>query len=124
VPTRFTNARANFNFFLHDIDTLIRAHDASTGKKQGRAKPELDVFKRSALILLVTAWESFIEDTLKSEFKIRLANAKSPSEIQGTFNAVADAWLKEHHKNPTDLQEWAGDGWRKMIDSLSHKGPD
>jgi hypothetical protein len=57
-------ARMNFNEARGDAVTLLKIHDQATGGKSGRPKPELEALKRSALILAVTAWESFVEDTV------------------------------------------------------------
>src|SRR6476646_2840380 len=48
--------------------SLDEIHDRETGRRSGRPKPELEALKRAALILTVTAWASFVEDTAKVTF--------------------------------------------------------
>lgn len=115
-----TAAGLNFDFSLEDVRILLRLHDSKTGGGRGKPARELEVLKRAGVILAVTAWETFVEDTLEREVLERLANAKSPKDIQGTFNSVANAWLQKIHLQnkqvqPPDLEEWALDGWKSMI---------
>jgi hypothetical protein len=116
--TTGTNARFNFDFALADVKILLKAHDSVTGRGKGRPARELEVFKRAGVILAVTAWETFIEDTLKDRFQVKLNTAKSPKDLESTFNSVADAWLASHKPKPIkppDLAKWALDGWKAML---------
>src|SRR5438034_514622 len=88
-----TPARTDFNAARDHAITLIKIHDEYTGAKPGRPKPELEALKRAALILAVTAWESFIEDTLIQQLAERLKKATNPTGIQSAFNSVAAEWL-------------------------------
>ena len=111
-----TTKRLNFNFALGDVKILLRFHDAETGRGKGRPARELEVFKRAGLILAVTAWETFIEDTIADGFKAKLSAASSPSAVESTFRSVAQAWLARGDKiKPEELSNWALDGWRAML---------
>ena len=110
-----TVVRGNFDFFLLDIDVLLATHERETRGTRGRPSREHDIFKRAALILLVTAWETFIEDTLNELFTDRLATAKSPKDIDSTFRAVAHSMADSAKLQPNDLIAWAGDGWKSQI---------
>src|SRR5882724_8845910 len=59
-----TPARTDFNAARNHAITLIEIHDDYTEAKAGRPEPKFEALKRSALILAVTAWESFIVDTV------------------------------------------------------------
>jgi HEPN superfamily RiboL-PSP-like protein len=110
-----TTARGNFESALADVKTLLRFHDSETGGGTGRPADELEVLKRAGLVLAVTAWETFVEDTLEEEFGKRLSDAKAPKDIQVTFNSVADAWLQRAPKRPPELEKWTLDGWKVII---------
>jgi RiboL-PSP-HEPN len=110
-----TNERFNFEFALGDAEILLKFHDSSTGRSKGRPARDLEVFKRAGVILAVTAWETFVEDTLGSHFQRRLDHAHSPSDVQSTFNSVAEAWLTDGKVKPPDLAKWTLDGWKSML---------
>jgi hypothetical protein len=120
-----TPARANFGAARGHAITLLRIHDEKTGRGKGRPAEELEALKRSAVILAVTAWESFVEDTVTSQLEARLKAAKDPAELQSTFNSVAEAWLgpqeeKKRKRFGPHLAGWAGEKWKDRIrDSLS-----
>ena len=103
--------------YLVDPRKLLEWHDEARGVA-GRPKRELEVFKRAAVILTVTSWETFIEDTLKGAFEDRLRSATNPMELQNTFKEVAREWMKRG-KNladaPQRLADWSEDGWREVL---------
>jgi len=119
-----TQARTDFNAARDYAISLINIHDAITGGKAGRPLTQYEALKRSALILAVTAWESFVEDTVQQQLESRLAAASTPSQIQSTFHAVAEEWLSpggpKHHA--PDLIRWTGNLWKQtVLDSLERK---
>lgn len=109
-----TIARGNFEHSLADVQILLRFHDTETKKKSGRPDRTLEVFKRAGVILAVTAWETYVEDSLKSQVQERVKAAKTPQDLQATFNSVAQAWLCSAPK-PPDLAKWTGSGWQEVI---------
>lgn len=113
-----TPARTDFNAARNHAITLIRIHDEKTGGGKGRPPQELEALKRSALILAVTAWESFVEDTVSAELEKRLGTAKQPSDFQKVFNGAAAEWL-DPQRSPKrfgpDLARWTGDEWKDRI---------
>lgn len=119
---RETPARTDFNAARDQAITLIEIHDDCTGAKAGRPEPRLEALKRSALVLAVTAWESFVEDTVTEQLGLRVDGARAASEMQSVFNSVADEWLdpiRSPKRHGPDLVHWAGDGWKDLIrDSL------
>lgn len=116
-----TQARTDFNAARGYAISLVEIHDTLTGGGAGRPPMQFEALKRSALILAVTAWESFVEDTVQQQLEKVLTTASSPSQMQSIFNAVAHEWLspdgpKRHGPN---LADWTGDSWKKIIrDSL------
>ncbi len=115
MATAYTSARFNLEFLLKDIDILLATHEEGIKARRGRPAREHDIFKRAALILLVTGWESFIEDTLASQFKERLDSATEAKDIDSTFKAVAQSWIETHRPTPNHIRRWTGDGWKRVV---------
>lgn len=103
-----------------DARVLLREHDARTKGASGRPALELEVFKRAALILTVTWWESFIEDVIEGVFRERLNAAVKPGDLGRTFTSVAESWLdsrKGQRPKAVELVAWTGEGWKEIIRS-------
>lgn len=119
-----TQARTDFNAARDYAISLVEIHDSLTGGVAGRPPIQLEALKRSALILAVTAWESFVEDTVKQQLKIILDAASTPSQIQSIFNSAAQEWLEPEggKRVGPNLVSWTGDSWKQVIqDSLLAK---
>lgn len=110
-----TKARFNFDFALRDVKILLDFHDSETSRGKGRPARELEVFKRAGVILAITVWETFIEDTLTNQFRAKLDDAESPKDVESTFNSVAKAWLERDKVKPPELAKWALDGWKSIL---------
>jgi hypothetical protein len=116
---KFTaRATVNFNLAIKEIRSLL---DYYASASQDQNNKNLEVFKRSSVILVVTAWESYIEDMLGLHINNKLDNAKSPNDIPKAFNTVANNWyisiLNKHdnHPKPNDFSKWTGDNWKELI---------
>lgn len=105
---------ANFSFAMDDVKRLLELHDLKTNRRRGRPSRQLAVFKRAAVILQITAWESFIEDTIRESAMIALESAASPVNVETWFNSAAHRWL-EASKKPPGLADWTGDGWKTLL---------
>jgi hypothetical protein len=114
-PFRFDSPRRNYSSAIHDIEQLI-ADYKEPPRGSFRRTLESGVAKRASIILLITAWETFIEDTLRDAFKSTLDAAKQPKDMQSAFNVVARSWIEAKHQQPTALEEWTGDGWRSLVE--------
>lgn len=110
-----TTARADFKAARDYARTLLKIHDEQTGGAPGRPGQELEALKVSALILSVTAWECFVEDTVSKRLDVRLGKAKVASDLSSTFQSVAHAWLEEKKRKPPELLIWADVGWKAVI---------
>lgn len=113
-----TVARTDFNAARNHAITLITIHDEKTGGGAGRPVQELEALKRAALILAVTAWESFVEDTVSSELEKKLNAATKPSDLQSIFNGIAAEWLdpdRSPARHGPDLAKWTGDQWKTRV---------
>lgn len=117
VPIVETQARTDFNAARGYAISLVEIHDNLTGAKAGRPPIQYEALKRSALILAVTAWESFVEDTVQQQLEIRLNAVTSPTQVQSVFNAVAHEWLSPDgpKRHGPSLVDWTGDGWKVVV---------
>src|ERR1035441_10622933 len=109
-----TFAHGNFESAMGDVKELLRHHDTETNRRPGRPSSRLEVLKRAAIIMSITAWESFIEDTIRACATSRLEDARCPADVGKWFNSVARRWLERKPK-PPDLGTWAGAGWKTML---------
>ncbi|HET9284494.1 MAG TPA: HEPN domain-containing protein [Candidatus Angelobacter sp.] len=114
IVTTITTARSNFNYAIGDVSILLKTHDTETKRNAGRPDRNLEVFKRAGVILAITAWEAYIEDTLAAQFSERLKKATSPHDIKRAFNSVSHSWLSSQPK-PPELAKWTGEGWKDAI---------
>jgi hypothetical protein len=115
-----TRARLNFEYFKEDVSILLKTHDSETKRAAGRPNRDLEVFKRAGVILAVTAWEAYIEDTLSEQFSDKLEYAEIPADIKGAFNSVSQTWLNSQPK-PPEVEKWTGEGWKNVVmDKFKH----
>lgn len=90
-----TNARMNFDFAMVDVKALLSLHDKQSGSKTGKPGRGLEVFKRAGIILTVTAWEAFIEDTSTILFEWRLKNIASPNDLPDILSSIVDSHVSK-----------------------------
>jgi hypothetical protein len=116
---KFTaRATVNFSLAINEIRNLLGYY---SGLSKNQSNMNLEVFKRSSVILIVTAWESFVEDMLGLHINHRLNDAKSPTDISKAFNTVANNWYVaiinryDNHPKPNDFTKWTGDNWKELI---------
>src|SRR3989304_1800447 len=111
----------NFQLALKDVRGLLDLYQKAhvTGKQE----QGLEFFKRSSLILTITAWETFFEDTFRICVIEKLRKVTSPAEMQAAFNVVAVDWYtsisQKHSKSPKppDFVKWTGDGWKQIVEN-------
>jgi hypothetical protein len=113
-------ALVTFRLALKEARALLDFHDEARHNANQNNR-NLEVFKRAGIILIVTAWETFIEDILELYVNQKLDNASSPSEMQKAFNAVAQIWYvailnkQDGHPKPNDFVNWTGENWKQLI---------
>jgi RiboL-PSP-HEPN len=113
-----SQGRMDFGVAHYDATTLLRIHDQVRVRKSDHQKTELEVLKRSALILAVTAWESFIEDTVTEQLDKLLKSTSDPAAIPSIFNNIAHEWLEQArsgNKKPPDLILWTADNRKNLV---------
>lgn len=117
-----TQAYIGFHAAIQDAERLFDFYDQALEVAHPSVPEETEVLKRAALILAVTAWESFLEDLLKEKFLPILQSTKTASELESAFNSAVALWLAkekgDHHKT---LITWTGDGWKHHVKAQFEK---
>ena len=109
LPPHIESIIANMN----EVKRLSAIHSDIGGSGPGR-KHNIEVLNRSAIVLIVACWESYIEDLACIAFDYLLTNAKQPHHIPSKVLTTASKDLKEN-KDESKVWELAGDGWRKVL---------
>ncbi len=111
-----TAAYSGFSLSIKDADQIWDFYEKERQEALPRVPEEIEVLKRSALILAVTAWETFLEDKVHEKFYPRLNQAMVPKDISRVFNTVANRWLdQEKSKLHRTLETWTGSGWKEHL---------
>src|SRR5262245_60345068 len=108
-------AEANFSAGILNAELLLIIHDRLAGKGPGRPSDWYEVLKRSAIILSITAWETYVEDKITDLFEARLTSAQSPNAMKSAFSSTAHSWLSGAKLKPPDLAAWSGDRWKALV---------
>lgn len=98
---------------VRDVQRLTEIHVKVVGEKPGH-KHDVEVLNKSAIVLLVACWESFVEELATSGFDHLLATVKSPASVPSKVRALACKPLRES-QNEGDVWKLAGDGWRTVL---------
>jgi hypothetical protein len=98
----------------NEVIKLIGLHVAITGTKQGR-RHGVEILNKSALVLLVACWESFVEDVATLGFEFMLEEAKAPDIFPSSVLTLSAKSLREH-SDQRKIWELAGDGWKGVLE--------
>jgi hypothetical protein len=113
-----TAAYDGFSASIRDADQLFDFYEKERLANHPHVPEGIEVLKRAALILAVTAWETFLEDLLKEKFLPKLMAATTPADVAGVFNSVAAKWLTgDKAKLHSTMMNWTGEGWKKYVES-------
>ena len=102
---------------LQDVTRLTEIHSQLSGKSRGR-KHGVEVLNKSAIVLLVACWESFIERLAENAFDSMLKHARGPQVFPNKVLAISSNALKQH-QNDLEIWKLAGQGWRSIL--LAHR---
>jgi hypothetical protein len=109
-------AYSGFEASIKDADQLFTFYEKERLAALPNVPEEIEVLKRAAPILLVTAWETYLEDFLREKFEPLLRAAAQPSDVQNAFNTVAAKWIDSNRTNlQNTLSDWTGVGWKGKI---------
>jgi hypothetical protein len=116
---KFTaRATVNFSLAMKGVHDLL---DYYFDLQENQTNAPYEVLKRTSVVLLVTAWESYIEDMLGLHVNHKLETARVPSDMPKAFNTIAHNWYdaiankQSNHPTPPDFKKWTGDNWKKLI---------
>ena len=85
-----TWARWQFDFSVHDVMLLLNSYDSQRKREQGRRSTGHEVLLRSGIMLVVTAWETFVEDTITEQIKARLDGTSDPRDLLTDFQSCSN----------------------------------
>lgn len=133
-----SKARVRFDEQFADVYTLIQLHDnllvrikkiedtINDYENIGRAlrKPNkeidenisdgIDVLNRSAIVLMVSLWEAYIEDICSEALAHIVKNVRNPVKLPKEIKKQVAKEIKEE-KNEIQMWLLAEDGWRKYV---------
>ncbi|WP_207063395.1 HEPN domain-containing protein [Motiliproteus sp. SC1-56] len=66
-----SNAKETFLVSIQDAEELLQYYDQLNAGREGAGR-DPEVLKRAALIMTLTAWETYVEDRIEEEMKARL----------------------------------------------------
>ena len=89
--------------------------------KWSQSESQSEALKRSSLILTVTAWESFVEDTVTEQLDKLLERTSDRTAISSIFNGIAHEWLDQNRRKPPDLIQWTADKWKEIVRQSLYK---
>jgi len=106
-------AYVNFKIALEEVRILLNNASQATVKDLKSAS------LKAALILTVTAWETYVEEIFRTYRDYLLSlSVSSPSEhpqLSKMFNRAANQWFEGKPRKPSDLEAWIGDGWKERL---------
>lgn len=120
-----SKARGAFEDNIQDITRLLEYYKAAEAltkaSTESVALPEgSDVVLRSAVVLLVTYWETYIEDIVSEGVSHLVTHVSDPDKLPKELKKII---AKELKQDQNDIAVWqlAGDGWRPLISSHLEK---
>jgi len=90
-------------------------HEATSSPGPGRRHAHVQVLNKSAIVLTVACWESYIEGLAIQAFDFLLKSARNPSTFPDKVLTVASRDLRSDH-DARKIWVLAGDGWRAILE--------
>ena len=112
-----SNARRQFDENASDIDHLVdlREGAAYLYEANGEAAPEgIDVLFRSAVVLMVSHWEAYVEDICHEGLDHMVAHLTDPKKLPKELKKQAAKELKAS-QNEIAVWDLAGDRWKEYM---------
>lgn len=79
-------------------------------------KHKVEVLNKSAVVLLVATWESYIEELAENSFNFLISNCYESTNIPKVVRVMSTKKLRES-KNDLDIWKLADDGWVSVLES-------
>ena len=109
-------ARETFEANVADVEQLLEIHGEVAGTERGR-KFGVSALNKAAIVLIVTAWETYSKDAAMQSLHRVLERVKTPDSLEKAVR-VAVAEELRRRKDPTLAWHLAGDGWREFTISV------
>ncbi|PVZ72124.1 HEPN domain-containing protein [Pelagibaculum spongiae] len=94
-------AKESFGLAISDAGDLLRIYDSINGKDVENQQPP-EVLKRAALVMILTAWETYVEDIATEKFEQKFSVLKG-SRVGDFVEQQFSIKLKMFH-NPDSLK--------------------
>ena len=101
-----------------EVSRLVEIHTQVAGTRRGK-KGGVEVLNKSAIVLLVACWESFVEELAITGFDYLLKHAKRVDIFPNKVLALA---AKNLRQSSDEMKVWklAGSGWKQVL--RNHRG--
>lgn len=99
---------------IAEVKRLLEIHREVAGNAAGR-KYDVEVLNKSAIVLLVACWESFVEDLSEAGFEFMLKNANDHTVFPADVLTLASKKLKVASDN-REMWRLAGSGWKAVLE--------
>ena len=109
-------AKGTFDKNAADVRQLLAIHEEMAGDSPGR-KFGVSVLNKVAIVMIVTAWETYCKDAAKQTLEQMLQRADHPDSLKKEVRVAVAEELRDR-KNPMLVWNLAGDNWRESIISL------
>lgn len=112
-----SQARQNFDVNFEDIESLIDISNGmlSLDESDGESSEfEINVLYRSALVLMISHWEAYIEDICSEALTHIIENIDNPDELP---KEIKKSVAKEINESVNKIEVWklAGNGWKDYL---------
>ena len=114
-----SNARKKFDENARDIDQLIDLYKGvvTLYKYQREAVPEgSEVLFRSAIVLMVSHWEAYVEDICGEALDHLVTHVSGPTKLPKEIKKHVAREIKAS-KNEIEVWRLAGQGWKNYLHS-------
>lgn len=109
IPDHITNLRSN----VAEVKRLVAIHTQLTGTGPGR-RYDVQVLNKSAILLVVATWESFVESLVLTSAGFVVEEVKEISKIpKGPKSAIANRLKSDVHNEA--IWSLAVDGWKDQL---------
>lgn len=98
---------------MKEVDRLSEIHEQVSGVNAGH-KFGVEVLNKSAIVLLVACWESYVEELARISFEVLMDRADTHDIFPSKFLTMASS-SRRKSENETLVWQLAGDGWRKVL---------
>ncbi len=108
-----TEAKQVFENALVDAENLMWFHEEFGGADPGKRAAYFQSLSKSAIILLCSAWESYVETIILEIVDLQISLAKEALHLPLNLQSISTV----HIKAMKDDRAWlkvAGEGWRKI----------